>query len=176
MIVVCVILLRSPLAQLIPTLRNVEYRDLRLNFGKKLEELETAAEQAELSEIELESLRVALPHGTLSELVERLAEVSPRSAIAESWRHVEAALDDYFERRGVQMPRSDQVVGEALRSDDRVGDSAITLLPELRVLRNQAVHAGDLDLSARQAREYNQIAERIIAALQTASAGLGPPT
>ncbi len=47
-IIIAVVLLRTPLGQLIPTLRLLRYRDLSLEFGKKLEQLEATADQVRL--------------------------------------------------------------------------------------------------------------------------------
>lgn len=173
-VLLCVILLRKPIAELIPLMRNLRYKGLKIDFGRRLEELEAEADQAELPSIPPPTTEAPEELGPATEYwetVERLSEVSPRAAIAEAWRRVELALDDYFRRLGQERPRSYQGTLLALRDQNRLIPPAMSLFQELRVLRNRAVHARDFDIDSQQAIEFAQLAERIVASLETDQGG-----
>jgi hypothetical protein len=169
-VILCVILLRKPIAELIPLMRNLKFKGLEIDFGRRLDELEAEADQADLPPIPPPTTEPPAEIGLGTdywETIERLSDVSPRAAIAEAWRRVEWALDDYFRRLGQERPPSYQGMLRALRAQDRPIPVAMGLLQELRVLRNRAVHARDFDIDSHQAIEFAQLSERIVASLET---------
>jgi hypothetical protein len=167
-VLVCIFLLRKPLAQLIPLLRGLKYKGLEIDFGKRLEQLEEQADMASLPSIQpdAEMGQAPSPEVRYWETIELLSEVSPRSAIAEAWLRVEWALEDYFRRLGVERPQSYQGMLRVLRSRGQVPRAAFSLFEDLRVLRNRAVHARDFDLDSQRALEFARLAERLVAALE----------
>ena len=78
-------------------------------------------------------------------------------------------MDDYFEQIGLPRPRSYQGMRRILHERGHVADSALTLYQEMRVLRNQAVHAREFELDSSQAIEFAALADRIVASLVSAS-------
>ncbi|MFQ5847143.1 MAG: hypothetical protein ACE5IQ_05635 [Candidatus Methylomirabilales bacterium] len=166
-ITIAVLLLRKPIGQLIQTLRFLRYRDLSLEFGKKLEQLEATADQAQLPAAETAPERAPRLHEeSLSEYIERLASISPRAAIAEAWRHLELALREVVTRAGQREPRSLRGLWRFFETEQTLPAEAVSMLQDLSALRNQAVHASDFDLAPEQAAEFGRIAERIIAVLR----------
>lgn len=167
-VVVAVILLRRPLAGLLPLLRHAKYKDLEFHFGQKLDELERRADDADIPETAERPAWVyeSPDEWTFGDYIERLAIVSPRVAISEAWRHVELALRGSAERLGKPLPRHVVGVARLLRSEGWLPRDAVGLLEDLRVLRNQAVHARDFDLDTEQAIEFSKLAERLIATIQ----------
>lgn len=173
-VILCVILLRKPIAELIPLMRNFRFKGLEIDFGRRLEELKAEADQAELPAIPPPTTEPATevsPETDYWETIERLSEVSPRAAITEAWRRVEWALDNYFRRLGQERPPSYQGMLRALRTQGRPIPAAMSLFQELRVLRNRAVHARDFDIDSQRAIEFAQLAERIVASLETEQGG-----
>lgn len=173
-VILCVILLRKPIAELIPLMRNLRFKDLEIDFGRRLEELGAEADEAELPSIPPPTTEPPAEVGAGEdywETIERLSEVSPRAAIAEAWRRVEWALDEYFRRLGQERPPSYQGMLRAFRTQGRPIPPAMILFQELRVLRNRAVHARDFDLGAQRAIEFAQLAERIVASLEAEQGG-----
>lgn len=169
-IVVVVLALRRPIAHLLPELRELHYKDIRVEFGRKLEEIEAQVNRAQLPE---GSGELSVPTSnsypkTFQEYVARIAEISPRAAIAEAWRFVEGGLHEIAKQHDLPPPTSAPAIEHFLRRHGRVPDTAANLLWELRQLRNRAVHAGDFDLTSEQAREYGELAVRLIAALYAA--------
>lgn len=170
-LILCVVLLRKPIAGLIPLMRSLKFKDFEIDFSRRLEELEAEADEAELQSIPpptTEAPEEPKRETDYWETIEGLSEVSPRAAISEAWRRVEWAIDDYFRRLGMEGPRSYQGMLRALRAQERPIPPAITLLfQELRVLRNRAVHARDFDIDPRRAIEFAQLADRIVASLES---------
>ena len=126
-LVFAIALFRRPIIRLLPTLRSARYKHLELQFGKRLDELGSQAEKADLPEPEARPAWVyeSPDEWTFGDYIERLAPISPRMAIAEAWRHVELALRDAASRRG-------QAYSE--RRDDTV--------PPVGVWRNLASRRG----------------------------------
>ena len=173
MVILCVILLRKPIAELIPLMRSFKFKDFEIDFGRRLEKLEAEADEAELPSIPpptTEAPEEPRRETDYWETIEGLSEVSPRAAISEAWRRVEWAIDDHFRRLGLERPRSYQGMLRALRAQERPIPPAMTLFQELRVLRNSAVHARDFDIDPQRAIEFAQLADRIVASLESEQA------
>ena len=165
--VVAVLLLRKPIVKLLPTLQRAKYKDWELEFGEKLEEAENKADQVQLPHSELSPGEESRPEKTLRYRVEQLASVSARAAVAEAWREVEESLLEAAERAGVKPRRPVHRTATDLLQLGQLQPEAISLLEDLRVLRNRAVHAAeDFDINPRQALEYGLLAERLIASIR----------
>lgn len=164
-IVILVVLVRHPLRGLIPLLTRFKYKDLELEFGRKVEELQ-ALVAVELPDPAPPALPPAPP-----EPIATLAEVSPRAAVLEAWRKLEVTAVQRVRRKisaaggdpGKVRPH------EALRElqkDETLGHTAAELLPVLRELRNRAAHAPEFALSSESALNYAAVTGRIARELE----------
>jgi hypothetical protein len=81
-IVILFLALRRPFSNLIPLVTSLKYKDLELQFGSKLRHIEEA---------KLPEGREAATPPAESERMRRLAEISPRAAVLESWINIELA-------------------------------------------------------------------------------------
>lgn len=176
-VLIGVLLLRKPLADLIPRISEFKYKDFQIDFGKKLNELEKRADLAKLPDVKSppEWAFESPDEWLLGDYIERLAPISPRAAISEAWRHVEQALRDSARRSGVTEPRSTVNLIRVLAERGTLPRDAVALANDLRGLRNQAVHASDFALSAAQAAEFGHLAERLIAALKVGDSQQSDP-
>tara|TARA_R100001143_G_C3359147_1_gene134457 strand:+ start:1608 stop:2174 length:567 start_codon:yes stop_codon:yes gene_type:complete len=158
-ILILVYLLRNPLSSLIPLLQKLKYKDLELEFGRRIEEAKEEAE-AELpptdSLLEIDESR--------KERLLKLASISPRATILDSWREIELSLLDAAERNKVKLPyrraRSPLQVMKTLQEADLIDKNKIPLFEDLRILRNQAAHSPDFTLNTNSAIEYSSLAFR----------------
>ena len=166
-LVFAIALFRRPIIRLLPTLRSARYKHLELQFGKRLDELGSQAEKADLPEPEARPAWVyeSPDKWTFGDYIERLAPISPRMAIAEAWRHVELALRDAASRRGQRIPRDVMTLSRQLESCGILPRDAASLVRDLRPLRNQAIHAHEFDLDPERAIEFAVLVERIIASI-----------
>lgn len=166
-LLVVVTILRRPIAELIPGLRRLKYKDLEVDFGKELQKIEAVldtiedAKQNDKLPIEVQS--EALPK-TRAELLERITELSPNAAILESWRNVERTLDFYFSSRGIERPPSGRTILGHLDYDPNFPPQLVSAYQELRMLRNRAAHDQE-NLTEAHAREFSALADRLTSAL-----------
>lgn len=162
-VVFLVLLLREPISRLVPLLERLKYKDLELEFGRRLEAAKSEAEALPPTPSE------ALPSAHESEFIERistLAATSPRAGVLEAWREVEETAASAAREHGYigpkQYHRTPANLVRALRKAPQIEPGIITLLEELRVMRNRAAHATDFALSVDSALEFAHLAERII--------------
>ena len=163
-----IVWLRKPLLRLAGSLRSAKYKDIELEWGQKLEQLEGKADQAKLPEPGDRPAWVyeSPDDWTFGDYIERLAPISPRAAISEAWRHVEIALKEAGRRAGNAPPHHFYRLVKSLREQNRLPRDAAALVEDLRVLRNQAVHSDDADIPPERAIEFGRLAERLIASLR----------
>ena len=166
-----VLLLRTALLELIPTLRKLKYKDLELEFGRKLEQLVAKAEQAQLPASPPPRALPAPEVKAAPDDLRVVATVAPRAAVLEAFRRVEQAAHQALRRAGVDPPRSPRAQREALESRGVVSSSTGALLDDLRSLRNLAAHAEDFSLTAAEALDYTDLSQRVAAVINTSSGG-----
>ena len=150
------VMFRKPVGALLSYVKKIRYKDLiEVNFAKGLEEIRT---QAEESGIELK------PPSEQKEEIYRLVEISPSSAVLESWKEIEIAARDKIN----QLIKDKNLVFEAKRRPLLHLELTGALIPstarairDLRSLRNQAAHNLDLRISKENVLEYVTLAKAI---------------
>jgi uncharacterized protein YutE (UPF0331/DUF86 family) len=101
----------------------------------------------------------------------KLVSSEPRAAILSAWLQVEAAAANLAIGRQLVDPRSARnpsAVIRAIQKAEIIQPQYISLLSELRHLRNQAVHETDFSPSTESVLSYVQLAEEIANAMQSA--------
>ena len=165
--IVGIILLRTSIIALIPGLKKLRYKDLELDFEKKIEQLEVKAEQANLPEprgsVEVPPLKI--PPENFLEYIEQLARVSPVAAISEAWRVLEIVMTIIVKRDFNKENIRTRETIRTLKEKGAISDEVMILLEDLRGLRNEVVHALDPEISYEQAIEYGKLAQRVRVAL-----------
>jgi hypothetical protein len=160
-----VILLRRPLAGLLPLLRRFKYKDLEVEFDREVRELRDEAAVA------LRPLSAAAPpklpeQGSLLQL----ASVAPRAAVVEAWLLVESAARRAIEVRGVgretEQPVSGPQLTRALMQTEALDNAARAVFDRLRMLRNQAGHSPHFAIGEESAREYAELALALVRRLE----------
>jgi hypothetical protein len=150
-VVLLVIVLRKPIKQLFPHLQRLKYKEFELEFGKRVEEVRDEVARELPGETP-----IALLADESSPLA-RLAEVSPRSAVLEAWRDVELAALDVARAIGGESFRNKTLTFQAillLEQKEAFDRNVISLLRDLRGLRNEAAHAPDFALTKEIALQY----------------------
>lgn len=161
---ILVALLRKPITQLIPLLRKLRYKDVELEFGLEVNELKesVARDYKPTGDAHL-AVSTARLH--------QLAEVSPRATIVEAWIEVEAAAIEAAKRR-VPDASSEQLrvwtnILDLLTRAGAIDGKRFHELQELKILRNRAVHLIDLELTAKSAKSYADVAAQLAAYLRS---------
>jgi hypothetical protein len=157
-VAVLVLVLRKPLRDLLPLLQHLKYRDLELDFGSSVEEVK--------EELEEELPAGAIPQFSVAELgsMQRLAEISPRSAVLEAWREVERAALEASQPPAGRLYPYKSLTFQAFKNLERneaLDKKVLGVLRDLRGLRNQAAHAPDFALTKESALEYAASAKRL---------------
>lgn len=150
---------RGELKALLSRMSHFKYKDAEAKFESILIEAE-----ANVAAVE-QAATPALPApDSISKYhqLRRIAEVSPRAAIMESWVLVEDAAGSAGYVQGATIPR----VNVLLFVDDLVKEGklpleASNLIENLRKLRNQASHVSDFRLSQEEADRYIKLAVKI---------------
>lgn len=154
-VIIAILVLRPVLFKLAPLLQRLRYKEIELQFGQQIEEAR-AEVAADLPLVEEE---VAV--SPFQERLLKLAEVSPRAAVLESWRRLEAALTKAARKRQVPAdspPRNPREAVRLLQQHDAIPSSSASVIGEMRHLRNQAAHAPEFALSSSSAIEYGNLA------------------
>lgn len=94
--------------------------------------------------------------------LERIADVSPRAAIMESWLLIEEAAGKAGFVQGASVPRINPLLFiEWLVKEGKVDKSTAILVDRMRKLRNKASHLRDFELTKDEAERYLKIAVQI---------------
>jgi hypothetical protein len=97
----------------------------------------------------------------------RLADVSPKAAIIEAWRDAEVALLDAAGVRDsdATLPR----ILDNLMREGKLDAGEKHFLEYMRMIRNKAAHATNLDLTGDQAYRYAILTTQMTVGLKTRS-------
>lgn len=149
-------LFRGELKALLSRVSHLKYKELEAKFEKGLVEAEADAR------LVAQVLPPALPPPeTMSKLdqLRRIAEVSPRAAIMESWVLIETAASQAGLISGTVIPRTNpKMIVEYLARSGKLPESSIPLIEKLRHLRNQAAHLPEFVLTQEEAERYLELA------------------
>lgn len=157
--------LKDRLAELIPRLRKLKHKDTELEFAEKLNEL--AIESA------TSNSTWAPKNPEMNEqfhTLQKLSELSPRSAVIESFRILETALSKALIRAYPEMETKNGFNPALMRDlikNKILNEAQFHQFNELRKLRNQAAHLEDFDLKSMPIPAYIDIALTLANNLET---------
>lgn len=132
-VVIVVVLLKSPLAKIIPMVRSLKYKDLHIDLSEKLEEVKDglkAGNQDSNQPIELSA----------EDRLLELARLDPRSAVLSAWIDVERALTDLAGTVGVSINNTPVTMANELHALDVLTELEMKTFRDLRRIRNEAAH------------------------------------
>lgn len=94
--------------------------------------------------------------------LQRIADVSPRAAIMESWLLVEEAAGKAGFVQGATIPRVNlPLFLEWLVRDNKISKNTAKLVEKMRHLRNSAAHLKDFELTRDEAERYLKLAAQL---------------
>lgn len=164
-----VVLLRAPVTRVLLTLTRLKYKDLELDFGRELKQLEEQAKAIEVKPQQPKALPPA-PKGSAQLLAEaeRLAQDFPEPAVAVGWQAVEDELMSAVMRLAISpdYPAHNSALknAELLLGQKAVDENTIDLLKRMRNLRNMAVqgNCGLGNVTTDQAIEFIALARGVV--------------
>jgi uncharacterized protein DUF4145 len=162
---------KKELKALLPRLR-LKYKDMDVSF--RLDEAEKEAQNLPASTQASES-----PPPTPEERnkFEKLAELSPRSAILELYSELEDAIQTFaiaigLVQEGAHRPHwaVRRSVIRKLRQHELIDSTTAALLDDLRAIRNNAAHNPDVMLTTEDALRFRELTEKLVRQFNIATA------
>ncbi len=155
---------RGRILELIPTLRHLKWKDIEIEFQKEMSLLKEEAILI-LPAPRADEAKKAVQTVEKDRLMQ-LAEISPRSAIVEAWVAVESAAAQIVENLRVTDTKWTALrLGDILHSQGILSAERLRIYKELHALRNKAVHNELLTVGPDQAKNYVDLALRMIESL-----------
>jgi hypothetical protein len=145
-VVIGIFLLRGHIAKALPFLRKLKYGDIELDFGRRVREVKEEVEK----HLPARPGTATLDTGTIM----RVAGIDPKAAVLAAWAEVECAAIESARRLGnAEVTKPHQALSYFERHS-HVGPNLISVLHDLRHLRDQAAHAPDFQPDTSIALEY----------------------
>jgi len=164
-----VVLLREPVKRILLTLTRLKYKDLELDFGRELKQLEEKAKAIEVRPTKQPPAVTPAKKDSLQLLVEaeRLSDDFTEPSVALAWSAVEDELLAAVMRLTISPdypPHNSAMKNAEMLAQQKVIDpQTLDVLKRMRNLRNIAVHAhGGLgEVTTDQAREFIALARGV---------------
>lgn len=148
--------------ELILRLSKVKFGNAEAEFTLGLKAAEDLANEAPLIEVSKDMPEEGIEFSKRMSQLERIADVSPRAAIMESWLLIEEAAGKAGFVQGVSIPRINPLLFiEWLVREGKIDKSTAILVDRMRKLRNEASHLRDFELTKDEAERYLKIAVQI---------------
>ncbi|CAI1916051.1 MULTISPECIES: DUF4145 domain-containing protein [Serratia] len=148
--------------ELILRLSKVKFGNAEAEFTLGLKAAEELANEAPLIEASKDLPEEGAEFSKRMSQLERIADVSPRAAIMESWLLIEEAAGKAGFIQGASIPRINPLLFiEWLVREGKIDKSTAILVDRMRKLRNEASHMRDFELTKDEAERYLKIAVQI---------------
>ena len=155
-VIYAIYILKDRIGELLPRLKKLKHKDTEIEFEQGIRELEDRMIEGELAIEKIEDKSEEL--GEDYEFFMRLAKVSSRSAVMESFLKVESAMAKALTKAYPELKKaqyfSPRDVEEMLKTKVGLSDQVLARIRVLRRLRNTAAHAKEFDLSGMPIESY----------------------
>lgn len=154
-IIIILVFFRKYIIKIIPSIEKFKYKDFEVEFTKTMKEL------MDNSRADIESLPSKENEKSIisEDKLFGLLEISPRSAIIESWLLVETAASNALQKKDPEMTKKTYMVaplrlGQYLNKYQIINGNQLNTYNKLREIRNKAVHIGDAQFNLSEVSEY----------------------
>ncbi len=168
-VVTLIVLLRDPVTRVLLTLTHLKYKEIELDFGRELTQLEDKAKAIEVKPQQPKAhLPVKKDEALFLDEAERLAQDFPEAAVAVGWQAVENEL--MFAVTWLAILPSHPFHNSAMKNAELlvaqkiINEGTFDLLKRMRNLRNMAVHRGHGvgQVTTDQAIEFVALAKEVV--------------
>lgn len=177
--IIIVLIIRKPLLRLLPNIKILKLKDFSVEFQKGIDKTKQEAQQltnitsTDKDILENADLKNKEQHDAQKNVLDQLASISPRSAILEAWTIIEKSAVNIANILNMEKgnPLNGYHLNEILNilvNKNIIPTTMISVVQELRVLRNKVVHGGIDVIAEQQANEYISLALVAINALENA--------
>ena len=160
-VIILFLVFKKPIFELILYAKKFKYKDFEIIFDKEINQI--------VKEAQDEGLEINLPKDE-SEYINKLIEVSPTSAVLESWKEIEIAARNKI---GELLTEEDPLAKKRpLAHLEYLGafiPSVEHTIFEMRHLRNRVAHNNDVLISIESARKYVSLAKNIVQKIKALS-------
>ncbi|OBP14809.1 hypothetical protein A5320_13910 [Rheinheimera sp. SA_1] len=153
-IFVSLLLFKRQLRQLLPSLSRFKYGDFEADFDKDLAQAEVSLAQTN-EQMGIQTNGVGNSYNYVLNKINQLIEISPRSAVTEAWREVEASTAMLIQAHGYEP--SNVQMSKVFRGIVYEQNLPVSLYEDYRrlmMLRNQAIHKEEFVLTENEAERY----------------------
>lgn len=163
-LIAVVAMLKRSIAQLVPKLKQLKYRDLQVEFEESVRKVERQAESANLP-----SLETTTGHEDLASEKEGLfvlAQTHPRAALFEAWVRLEVAIGQALRNAKIitdgEKKTATYLPFEGAKHLFSEFPEQLAYLTRLRDLRNRLAHGDVVSISADSACAFIEMAFRLV--------------
>ena len=164
-VIIVVLVLRSPLSALVPTLKRLKYKDLELEFEREASKILSEAER-DLPEIEEKPKEESKEPRVMF----ARKRIEPVAVIMHEWRNLELALRKYAESTGVESGSTIRSLIHGLSAAGTLTDEAANIILELSALRNKVTHTDEEAITYETSAAFAQAVRRVLASLEVCNA------
>lgn len=159
--IVVVMLMRSPLSELVPTLKKLKYKDLELEFEREANKILAEAER-DLPEVP----EKPKPEIDNSGIMFSRRRLEPTTEILESWRSVEIDMREIAKNNNIQDCRSIRSLISSLESENLISKEVARVILDLAALRNKVAHTDKEAISYEVSSAFRDSAHRVKSAMR----------
>ena len=149
-------MLRKPIRSLLPFVENIKYKNIEVNFRKELNQIKEEAKEA--------GIEIKTEIGEQTEIY-KLIEISPSSAILESWKELEVTARKKVEELAPREEKFKNALQRPIEYLEYTGaliPSTARAIRELRSLRNKTANHSDVGITKENALEYSSLSKSIL--------------
>lgn len=161
--IIVVLLMRSPLSELIVTLKKLKYKDIELEFEKEANKILADAERDLPEPLKPEQGKKKGPDILFSR-----SRLDPPVEILESWRNLELKL-----REISGEPNSRKSVGYIIRElakSGKISEETSKVVLELSSLRNKVAHTHENAITYKVSSSFTESVSRVLSVLELGNA------
>lgn len=157
--IIITFMLKQPLAKILLRISHLKFKELEFDFGKAITKINDSAPPS-TDQLPITATQI------------KLAELSPRGAILESWLELEDMLIGTAKVKGIPIARPGGLTGKSvllstselaksLTTSRIISTLALERLEGLRVIRNKAVHTTDEAIEQEDAEAFIRLVAAI---------------
>lgn len=167
--IIVVMLMRSPLSELIPTLKKLKYKDLEVEFEREANKILSEAER-DLPEIPEKPKPKPKPEAEDSGIRFSRRRLEPTSEILESWRSLELEIRAIAKDKNIEAGLSTRSLISGLESNGLISKEIAKVMLDLAALRNKVAHTDEEAITYDVSSAFSSSVQRVKSAMRGANA------
>jgi len=159
--IIVVLLLRSPLSELVPTLKRLKYKDLELEFEREANKILSEAER-DLPEIQ----EKPKPKIEDTGIMYSRRRLDPAIEVIESWRSLELDMRELAKTNNIEIGRSIRSLVAELEANNLISKEIARVALDLASLRNKVAHTNERAITYDVSSAFSSSVSRVKSAMK----------